>query len=474
MFVTSDPILFFDYFRVPYEVRGRNGTGAPRPATVRAEDTDRTLSWPRWQHDAAAPEAAEWSVDGVPLYARVASSDEAPRWLPHEKNWRQTRVFWRADGRVSAAIWEDASGNVFLPFDPDEAIQNLWSEAYLGVARNGPTLVAKRVALRSYYRARPLLPRPAQIAARRIFSRIQARTRFPRWPVEPALHDLYGLLFRWAEEVAGAPVPWIAPWPNGSTWALVLTHDVETEVGYHNVDRLREVEEKRNYRSSWNFVPFRYTVADDVVEQLLGNGFEVGVHGLYHDGRDLESDATLTERLPHVREYAERWRATGFRSPSTLRNWKFMPRLGFDYDSSYPDTDPFEPQGGGCCTWLPFFNDGLVELPITLPQDHTLFTILGETDEKKWLEKARYIRSRGGLVLLDTHPDYMLDAEPLDAYGRFLEAFRADTSVWHALPRDVAAWWRRRAQSSLVRRDGDWTVDGPAAEEATIRRGLDD
>ena len=151
-----------------------------------------------------------------------------------------------------------------------------------------------------------------------------------------------------------------------------------------------------------------------------------------------------------------------------------MPLLGFDYDSSYPDTDPFEPQGGGCCSWLPFFNDGLVELPITLPQDHTLFTILGETNEKRWLEKARYIRSRGGLVLLDTHPDYMLDAEPLAAYDRFLEAFRDDGGVWHALPRDVAAWWRRRAQSTLVRRDGDWAVSGPAADEATIRRGLEE
>ena len=104
--------------------------------------------------------------------------------------------------------------------------------------------------------------------------------------------------------------------------------------------------------------------------------FEVGVHGLYHDGRDLESLETLRERLPEMRAYAEHWGSVGFRSPATHRCWEWMPTLGFDYDSSYPDTDPFEPQGGGCCSLLPFFNEGLVELPITLPQDHTLFVIL--------------------------------------------------------------------------------------------------
>ena len=73
-----------------------------------------------------------------------------------------------------------------------------------------------------------------------------------------------------------------------------------------------------------------------------------------------------------------------------------MPLLGFDYDSSYPDTDPYEPQAGGCCSWLPFTNGDLVELPITMPQDHTLFTILRVEDERPWLDKAAFLRERVG------------------------------------------------------------------------------
>jgi hypothetical protein len=276
------------------------------------------------------------------------------------------------------------------------------------------------------------------------------------------------VLFRYVAGVARQPVPSIAPWPSGYTWALVLTHDVETSVGYGNMRLLQEIELRTGYRSSWNFVPKRYEVEDGVVRELIDEGFEVGVHGLVHDGRDLESEDMVRRRSPEMRVYADRWRASGFRSPATHRNWDLMPMLGFDYDSSYPDTDPFEPQGGGCCTWLPYFNRELVELPITLAQDHTLFVILGERSERAWVEKASYLRSRQGMTLLITHPDYMQDAASLAAYQRFLDVFGDDSGAWRALPRDVSDWWRRRAASTIVRDEGVLRIVGPAARDAEI------
>jgi hypothetical protein len=212
----------------------------------------------------------------------------------------------------------------------------------------------------------------------------------------------------------------------------------------------------------------RYRVEPDVVDELTARGFEVGVHGLYHDGRDLASAELLAERLPAMREHARAWGAVGFRSPATHRQWELMPMLGFDYDTSYPDTDPFEPQSGGCCTWLPYFNRDLVELPITLPQDHTLFAILRREDERAWVEKAAAIRDRGGMALIITHPDYMLERRFLDVYARFLAAFGDDPSLWRVLPRDVSAWWRRRAESRIVPAGDGWRVEGAAAAEATV------
>jgi hypothetical protein len=231
---------------------------------------------------------------------------------------------------------------------------------------------------------------------------------------------------------------------------------------------VQDLELQHGYRSSWNFVARRYAVEDERVRELAESGFEVGVHGLFHDGRDLESARMLDQRRPAMRSCADRWQAVGFRSPSTLRAWELMSRLGFDYDSSYPDTDPYEPQPGGCCTWLPYLNHGTVELPITLTQDHTLFRILQHRDERVWLEKADYLRGQGGMVLALTHPDYLNDDVVFRAYRNFLREFEGDQTGWHALPRDVSSWWRRRAASSLEFRNGEWHVVGPAADEGAV------
>ncbi|MDP9261823.1 MAG: hypothetical protein M3O89_07640, partial [Actinomycetota bacterium] len=256
--------------------------------------------------------------------------------------------------------------------------------------------------------------------------------------------------------------------PQDWSWALVLTHDVERKVGYENLGRLLDVELEEGYRSSWNFVPCnRYVVERKLLEQLRSDGFEVGVHGLFHDGRDV-LPRTLPHRLPAIRAYAEQWEAVGFRSPGTIRSARLMPLLGFDYDSSYSDTAPFEPQAGGCCTWLPYMIGNTVELPITLVQDHTLFDLLQHRDETLWVEKAKLLRERGGMALLLTHPDYVGNPDLVESYRRLLREFASDSSAWKVLPRDVSAWWRRRSASTLEEVDGDWRVVGPAADEARV------
>jgi peptidoglycan/xylan/chitin deacetylase (PgdA/CDA1 family) len=293
--------------------------------------------------------------------------------------------------------------------------------------------------------------------------------RFPRWPVETALHDLYDLLLARLALMTDTPVPWIAPWPEPYRWAIVLSHDVERRRGYEGLHLLADIELGLGYTSSWNFVPERdYEVEPEQLDRLRADGFEIGLHGLRHDGKDLESRTTFEQRLPAMRGYAERWGAVGFRSPATHRDWELMPLLGLEYDSSSPDTDPFEPQSGGCCTWWPFFNRDLVEVPITLTQDHTAFVILERRDDALWREKADFLRDRGGMALLLTHPDYMAEPGLLDLYRGFLARYADDPTAWKASPRDVASWWRRRAASRLVPADAGWKIDGPAAEDGRI------
>lgn len=488
MFQASRPAAFLDYFRVPYQVRSARQTGSAHTRTAltrlsvdddagRAGRAGRSLLW--LGRAAAPPEPADppltatlgrYQLRESRFFGHVAA-DAAIRAVLGDLGgeWRPDEPILAADGRRIASIWRGGEGSVLLPFDPGEVMERFWSESYAVVGRSPLTAAARKSLLSGYYLARPALPRQVQLALRRGFSHVQGRTSFPRWPVEDSLHNLYAWLFEVLAGVAGQPVPYIGLWPDGRSWAFVLTHDVETAEGYRDIELLRGIERDLRYRSSWNFVGLRYQVEDAVVRALADEGCEVGVHGLLHDGRDLGSRRLMEKRLPAMRQFARQWEAVGFRSPSTQRRWGWMPQLGFDYDSSYTDTDPYEPQPGGCCTYLPYFNQAMVELPMTLPQDHTVFCVLEHAEPDIWLSKAQFLRDHQGMVLLVTHPDYARDRRVTDGYRKLLDTFRGDVAVWHALPREVARWWRDRAASTVRHYDGRWSIEGPASSRGRVQ-----
>jgi hypothetical protein len=115
----------------------------------------------------------------------------------------------------------------------------------------------------------------------------------------------------------------------------------------------------------------------------------------------------------------------------------------------------------------PYFNKDLVELPITPPQDSTLFTI-GIQTERPWLEKAQFLRERGGIALLITHPDYILERRPREAYRRLLEAFRDDATAWRPLPprREQLVVEARGVAARALQRG--WTIVGPAVDAGRV------
>lgn len=483
MFESSYPFAFFDYFRVPYTVRPdlAAGGGVRAPVSVHrirvpgeSGAVSRSLLWQGTDAGLSAVPAGcqlgRYRLRDFTFFGHVAVGTAVPGMLSRfSHGWHPAEQILDSAGHVRAAVWQDSEGNIYLPFDPAEVMQQFWSERYRQVGCSPIALRSRATLVRGYYLVRPALPRWFQLRLRRAFTRAQGRASFPSWPVEDSLHNLYAWLFGLLAGLAGRPVPFLDLWPEGRSWALVLTHDVETDVGYRSLDLLRAPERQFGYRSSWNFVPLRYKVGQDVVRKLQEEGCEVGVHGLRHDGHDLGSRRLVAKRLPAMREYADRWQAVGFRSPSTQRQWELMPSLGFEYDSSYSDTDPYEPQPGGCCSYLPYFNASMVELPITLPQDHTLFAILQNPDADVWMRKAQFLRQHHGMVLALTHPDYAVDPRMAEGYRSLLESLHGDRTVWHALPREVAAWWRHRA-CSVVRRAGDnWRIEGPASASGRIQ-----
>lgn len=361
---------------------------------------------------------------------------------------------------------------------------------------------------RIYYRVKPYIPQSLRTALRRRIALRLRKTVADVWPIWPGSEQ--------------PPKNW-AGWPEGKKFAFVLTHDVESAPGLQKCRSLMHLDREFGFRSSFNFVPEGdYQLPSDLREELTQSGFEVGIHDLRHDGRLYQSHREFCHRAMRINRYLGEWGATGFRSAFMLHNLDWLHELEIQYDASTFDTDPFEPQPEGRHTIFPFWvpapgeqrsdppmgrfpvakvrsadrqipggegqppsrlrrpgksegrapefrhspvapnlseGGGYVELPYTLPQDFTLFVLLGEKTAGIWQRKLDWIAEHGGMALFITHPDYMKFPDeagekaaeyPVELYKQFLEYVRSRYSgqYWHALPREVAAHLVRSERSS--------------------------
>jgi hypothetical protein len=295
-----------------------------------------------------------------------------------------------------------------------------------------------------YYELKPFIPRSLQLYLRRRVVQKKRLLHESVWPID--------------EGAAQIPDGWTG-WPEEKRFALVLTHDVETTRGQERCCDLAKLEMDMGFRSSFNFVPERYDVSGELREFLTDNGFEVGVHDLNHDGKLYKTRKIFTERARKINQYLKEWNAVGFRSGSMHRNLIWLHDLNIEYDCSTFDTDPFEPQPEGVRTIFPFYvnghegRNGYVELPYTLPQDLTVFSIMRYTSIDIWKRKLDWIVEKGGMALLSAHPDYMNfdgirlkpDEYAADHYEEFLRYVkeRYEGAYWHVTPRRLAQFWAR-------------------------------
>jgi glycosyltransferase involved in cell wall biosynthesis len=302
-----------------------------------------------------------------------------------------------------------------------------------------------------YYALKPYVHWRARLAVRRVFAKRRRHLSREIWPID---------------EAAGATPKGWPGWPDGKKFAFVLTHDVEGPQGLAKCEQLLELEKNRGFRSSFNFIPEgSYRVSKELRDKVTGSGFEVGVHDLHHDGKLFASITSFKRKALKINQYLEEWGATGFRAGFMLRNLDWQHHLNIAYDCSTFDTDPFEMQSSGVHSIFPFWREdpanrsetgtpdsavrsGYAELPYTLPQDSTLFNLLGETSPAIWLRKLDWIAANGGMVLINVHPDYLrFDGDPTSQrtfpvvhYIKLLEYVREryEGTFWQPLPRELA------------------------------------
>ncbi|MBN1696517.1 MAG: hypothetical protein JW881_03285 [Spirochaetales bacterium] len=288
------------------------------------------------------------------------------------------------------------------------------------------------------------------IAARRLYAFYKSRKYKTIWPIDFS---------------ADKKPEWFHGWPQKKRFAVLLRHDIESEVGYRKINDLIDIEDGLGFKSVYNLLFQKYEVTREMIDGIKKRGFEAGIHGLTHDGKLYLSKEIFDKRVKLINHYLEKHQCAGFASPSSFHNLEWLHDLNIEYDSSTFDTDPIEPQNDAVKTIYPFMvknyrQHSYIEIPYTLPQDFTVFILLKHKDIDLWKRKVDWIAEKGGMVLVNVHPDYLqfhgdkkrINNYPVDFYIEFLDYIKTNykDQYWHVLPRELASFCRSECIKDLI------------------------
>ncbi len=318
-----------------------------------------------------------------------------------------------------------------------------------------------------------LVPSPVRAAALAIVDRLQARDAagaFPQWPSERRLDDLRAEVWEGAAARAGLHLE-SPSFPNGRGGAVLLTHDIDSRGEIPGVRDLRNLERRFGWPSSVGFIPQVSWPKRSLIEGLIAEGCEVYCHDERHDGKlpykTVGAIRAFFERFFDVNTYAHP-HVRGFRSGQLLMTPELLGVLGewFDYDLSLPDTERGGPYGStaGCATVYPFIVDGLLEIPLTLPQDFYLTNVERQDAARmlsSWRAKLESVLARGGVAVVNTHPVWTSPRRlgVWAAYEGLLEAI-GGANAWVTTPSRLREWLLGRRG---VGSDGALIVAAPSS-----------
>lgn len=360
-------------------------------------------------------------------------------------------------------------GRVTLPFEPEEAIENLRFERYPESGLDAFELLLKRV----YYRLRPFTNAALRRTIQRFRRGVVSEATFPHWPVDTSVEAICEgslLLAMRAKKVEEIPFVWF--WPKGASGCVMMTHDVETQAGYDLCGQLMDIDDSYEIPASFQMVPEeRYRVGTEGLKTIRERGFEICVQDLNHDGRLFDDHSEFQRRAAIINRYGKEYGAKGFRAAVLYRNLAWLQHLDFSFDMSVPNVAHLDPQRGGCCTVMPYFNGNVLELPVTMTQDYSLYSLLGERSIDLWKTQGELVRKKNGLLSFIVHPDYLVKADAKGLYLDLLEylrQLRGQENLWFALPSDIDRWWRARSEMSVTQSGTSYKIEGNYADQAVL------
>ena len=135
-----------------------------------------------------------------------------------------------------------------------------------------------------------------------------------------------------------------------------------------------------------------YPIDWGIVEELRERGFELGVHGVFHDRSLFSSREEFEPPAPALRDMAERIGADGFRSPATHRvNPLACASCRSPMTARCRCRTRTSRSRGAAARRGRSSSGPVVELPYTMPQDHTMFTLLRQSTIDLWLRQLDLI-----------------------------------------------------------------------------------
>jgi hypothetical protein len=361
-------------------------------------------------------------------------------------------------------------GTTYLPLDLKQVVDSLRYERYVGRDQHS---LAKAAASRLYYFFRPVLFLSLRKRLQKARLRGWEKIVFPRWPVDCSVDNMFEELMMLSLRSQGLDsIPFVWFWPDGASSCAIMTHDVETALGRNYCSSLMDIDDSFGIKASFQVVPERrYEVTPAYLSSIRNRAFELNVQDLNHDGLLYKNHQQFRERAAKINWYGREYGAQGFRAAVLYRNQEWYDELDFAYDMSVPNVAHLDPQPGGCCTVMPYFVKGLLELPVTTTQDYMLFHLLNDYSIDLWKRQAEIIMEKHGLISFIVHPDYVTTTRERNTYETllaYLASLRSDKNVWIPTPGEVNCWWRQRAEMKLVRGRDGWRIEGAGSERACI------
>jgi len=149
---------------------------------------------------------------------------------------------------------------------------------------------------------------------------------------------------------------------------IFITHDIDNVQAQNNVLKVFSLERKYNVVSTWFFVP-KMKIDYEIIDLLVDNGNEIGVHGYNHRViLPFLKKHEIEKKLKEAIKILARYKPIGFRAPMFVRTEPLLDVVKklFKYDSSFSKNNSFK---------NPFIlPNGLIEIPINVSCDANLYT----------------------------------------------------------------------------------------------------